>query len=242
MIDLSLWGTFSEYNITIITSIFVNPNQLGALALIGTIAALEERLTTPTAGVGLLFGINVFGLFLSHYRTGWIALISSMGLFIIYSMWGRRALVFATVGGIFTIAIGLLMTFSIVPGPTAFSEISLNGRRELWTTSAHAFRERLWIGHGFAGTQEIVGNPHNSYLRMFASFGVIGGMIYTILVIGTAVGSARQTRTYRRVTLTAIIVSMLIVQIFNQLSFVGISMRSSLIAIFMGYYMTCTEL
>jgi O-antigen ligase len=208
-------------------------------------------------------------MFLTHYCTSWIALISSMGLFILlaivtrrisaprgagnlhvviansiimHSMWGRRALVFTTVGGIFTIATGLLMTFSIIPGPTAFSEISLNGRRELWTTSAHAFQERLWIGHGFAGTQEIVGNPHNSYLRMFVSFGVIGGMIYAIFVIGTAVGSARQTRTYRKVILTIIIVSMLIVQIFNQLSFVGIPMRLSLVATFMGYYMTCTEL
>ena len=234
-IDLSFWGTFSTYDLTIITSVFVNPNQLGFFTLIGTIAALVERQQTESRISILFLGINAIGLFSSHYRAGWIALLASLGLFYTYSAFGRRGIIIATVGGIFSIAIGLSMLFGIIPGPEKLTTVSLNGRRELWTASVRALQTNPLIGHGLSGTHEIVGNPHNSYLRIFTSFGLIGGIIYTILVIGPTVGSSRETVSYNGVVLTMLLVSMLIIQILNQLTFIGTSMRSSIIAIVMGY-------
>jgi O-antigen ligase len=174
---------------------------------------------------------------LSHYRTGWVALLLALGLWYVFVLGGRDLLILATVGGITSIGVGLALLFGILPGPDVLSEMSLNGRRELWIASVHAFQQEVFLGNGFLGTLEAVGNPHNSYLRMFVSFGVIGGLLYTILVIGVTVGSARRTVSIETWTLTALLVAVLIVQLFNQLTFIGISMRSSMIAIVMGYYM-----
>lgn len=237
-VDLSFWGTFSTYDLTIITSVFVNPNQLGFFALIGTIAALVERQQIESKTSILLLWMNAIGLFSSHYRAGWIALLASLGLFYTYLGFGRRGIIIATVGGIFSIAIGLSMLFGIIPGPEKLTMVSLNGRRELWTASVHALQTNPLIGHGPSGTQEVVGNPHNSYLRIFTSFGLVGGFIYTILVIGPTIESPRETVSYKRVALTMLLVSILIIQIFNQLTFIGISMRSSIIAVLIGYHIS----
>lgn len=234
-VDLSFWGTFSTYDLTIITSVFVNPNQLGFFALVGTIAALVERQQTESITSILFLWINAIGLFSSHYRTGWMALLASLSLFYAYSAFGRRGIIIATVGGIFSIIIGLSMLFGIIPGPEKLTTLSLNGRRELWTASVRALQTNPVIGHGLSGTHEVVDNPHNSYLRIFSSFGLVGGFIYTILVIGPTIGSSRETNSYKRVGLTMLLVSILIIQIFNQLTFIGISMRSSIIAILIGY-------
>jgi O-antigen ligase len=234
-VDLSFWGTFSTYDLTIITSVFVNPNQLGFFALVGTIAALIERQQTESKKSILFLWMNAIGLFSSHYRAGWIALLASLGLFYTYSAFGRRGIIIATVGGIFSIAIGLSMLFGIIPGPEKLTTVSLNGRRELWTSSVQALQTNPLIGHGLSGTHGVVGNPHNSYLRIFSSFGLIGGFIYTILVLGPTIESSREAVSYNRVALTMLLVSMVIIQIFNQLTFIGVSMRSSIIAIFIGY-------
>jgi O-antigen ligase len=234
-VDLTFWGTFSTYDLTIITSVFGNPNQLGFFALVGTIAALVERQQTESKVNILFLWINAIGLFSSHYRAGWIALLASLVLFYINSAIGRKGIIIATVGGICSIGIGLSMLFGIIPGPEKLTSISLNGRRELWIASVQALETNPLIGHGLSGTHEVVGDPHNSYLRIFTSFGLVGGFIYTILVIGPTIGSSRETISHKRVSLTMLLVSMLIIQIFNGLTFIGISMHSSIIAIFIGY-------
>jgi O-antigen ligase len=164
-----------------------------------------------------------------------MALLVAVGLWYVYVLWGRKGLVVATVGGILSMVVGLAMLFSIVPAPRALTEMSLNGRRELWTASARAFLQKPILGHGFLGTAEVAGNPHNSYLRIFASFGVVGGLLYTALVVGVTVKSALQSIPPKTWVLTALLVAVLMIQMFNQLSFVGISMRSTMIAILMGY-------
>jgi O-antigen ligase len=235
--DLSVWGHFSEFKIPIITSVFVNPNQLGFFTLVGAISAFGEQRITKSRASKIVLWINTLGLMLSHYRTGWVALLLALGLWYVFVLGGRDWLLFATVGGITSIGVGLALLFGILPGPDFLSEMSLNGRRELWITSVRAFQEKVFVGHGFLGTLEAVGNPHNSYLRMFVSFGIIGGFLYTLLVISVTVGSARRTISNETWTLTALLVAVLLIQLFNQLTFIGISMRSSMIAIIMGYYM-----
>lgn len=237
-IDISLWGVFSDFGIPIITSVFVNPNQLGFFALVGVIGALREQYPSNSLISRSLLWINGLGLVLSHYRTGWIALLAATGLLYSYILWGRLGLVAVTTGGIVSIVIGLAMLFGVVPAPKAVTEMSLNGRRELWTLSVHALQNNILIGNGLYGTVEIVDNPHNSYLRMFSSFGLVGGTTYTLIVTGTTIGSARQTKSFKEVFLVMVLFSVMLIQLFNQLSFIGVSMRSVLIAITMGYYLT----
>jgi O-antigen ligase len=237
-VDLSIWGTFTDYGIVTPTSVFVNPNQFGAFALLGVVAAFEERLRTGSRTVTLLLGINVVGLFLSHYRTGWAAFVFASGLVVAYAVWGRDGLLVAVIGGLFAFVGGLLMLFGVVPGPSALTEISLNGRRVLWTNSVRVFQQRPLLGRGLLGTQELVGNPHNSYLRMFASFGVLGGLLYAILMGIALVESARSASTYQGLIITVLIAIFVVIQMFNQLSFIGVSMRSTFSALCLGYYVS----
>jgi O-antigen ligase len=237
-VDLSIWSTFSAYDIVTPTSVFVNPNQYGAFALLGVVGAFEERLRTGSRTTTLLIGINVVGLFLSHYRTGWAALAFASGLVVAYALWGRDGLLVAVVGGLFAFVGGLLMLFGVVPGPSVLTEFSLNGRRVLWTNSIHALQQRPLLGHGFLGTQELVGNPHNSYLRMFASLGVVGGLLYAILMSVAAIDSARSGDDHQKMIVTVLITIFIVIQMFNQLSFIGVSMRSTFSALCLGYYVS----
>lgn len=237
-VDVSFWGTFSESDINILTSVFTNPNHLGSITMVGVIAAFEEYQTTRSHVAKVLFTTNLIGLFLSHYRTGWIALIAVGGLFVVHTLGGREWTTIATISGLSFICIVLLMIFGVIPGPSALSETSLNNRRRLWTMSFHAFQERPIVGHGFTGTAELVGNPHNSYIRMFTAFGVIGGVLYIFFVLGTAISSVREAMTDTKFIIGALLVAFVIVQLMNQLTFIGISMRSSLIAISIGYYLS----
>ncbi|WP_137284658.1 O-antigen ligase family protein [Halorussus salinisoli] len=239
-IDLSLWGADLYWypELPPMTSVFVNPNQLGSFALVGVITALAEWRIHKTTLPKLIFGINVAGLLFSNYRTGWAALVAALGLFVVYSIWGRKQLVLATTGGLSLLALILMMLFNLAPGPEALTEFSLNGRRELWTASAHALKDQYVWGYNFRGVTQIVGNPHNSYLRMFVAFGVSGGFLYLLLVLGTTIGSARQATTHYGLLHVMLLVAFAIIQVNNGLTFVGVSMRSTLIAISMGYYIT----
>jgi O-antigen ligase len=221
-----------------ITSVFENPNQLGAIALVGTIAAFEEYWSTQSYTATVLLGANLIGLFFSDYRTWWLVLLAVGSLFVVYSLFGRKWTLLAALGRFSTMGVMLLIAFGVIPGPAMLTELSLNNRRELWTISFHALQERPLVGHGFMGTADYVGNPHNSFIRAFVAFGVIGGVVYTLFVLWVAVGSVRDANTKLRFVLAALLVAFVFVQITNQLTFIGISMRSSLIAIAIGYYLS----
>lgn len=239
-IDISLWHSSLYWypNLQPMMSVFVNPNQLGGLTLFATIASIREWKVDDTSMAIPLIALNFIGLAFSNYRTGWVAFFAALAIFIVYSLGGRKAVFLATIGGFSSLTIVLLMMFGVMLGPEFLTDLSLNGRKALWTESINALRDRLLLGHNFSGVVNIVGNPHNSYLRMFVAFGIIGGSLYLLLVIGTTISAARQATTDSGVVLAMLLVAFAIVQVTNQLSFVGISMRSTIIAIMMGYFIT----
>lgn len=143
-----------------------------------------------------------------------------------------------TIGGFSSLLFIILMMFEIIPAPGLLTEFSLSGRRFLWSESIDALQRQPILGYNFSGTSDIIGDPHNSYLRMFLGFGFIGGTIYSILSISTAVDAAQGATSLPKIVLTMLLVAFVIIQVFNQLSFIGISMRSTLIALAMGYFIT----
>ncbi|MDB2276118.1 O-antigen ligase family protein [Halorubrum ezzemoulense] len=239
--DLSLWGAdiYWYEGLQPITSIFNNPNQLGGLALIGSIGAIHEFFEYSESKSALLSVITIFGLLMTNWRTGWAILVISILLYIFYMMFNREMFVIAVVGSLLSVVIGLLMMFDLVPGPHFLSEFSIGGRRTRWIASVQAlFEQPLW-GYGFSGITEFedgANNPHNSYIRIFTGFGIIGGLLYLLIVLGTTVESARRVKTYQGVTLTILLVGFCILQVFNQLTFIGISMRSTIISLMLGYF------
>lgn len=242
-VDLSLWeGRLYWYEgLNPITSVFHNPNQLGGLALVGSIAAVHEYLENSTTISKILFVVNFAGLLMTNWRTGWVILIVSVWLYLIYLLWGRYLFSTAVMSFFFATIVGLLVVLNAIPGPNVISNIPLGNRRPRWATSIQAILNRPLLGYGFTGVTQLegnAGNPHNSFIRIFAVFGIFGGLLYVIITIGTAVGCARRSMSYPEVTLSVLLTGFFILQMFNQLSFIGLSMRSTFISVMIGYYLT----
>jgi O-antigen ligase len=219
-------------------SVFVNPNQLGSFALFATVASVYEWKTDRSSFTIIILVLNFLGLAFSNYRTGWFASLAALLIFVVYMKLDGEFITFGVISGFSSLLIVFLMMFNVLPGPEFLTEISLNGRRELWTASVLALQEQPLFGHNFMGVVDIVGNPHNSYLRMFSAFGLFGGCLYSILSLGIPISATRQATTDSRVVLSMLLVSFAIVQLFNSLTFVGVAMRSSIIALLMGYFIT----
>ena len=248
-IDLSLWGgrLYWHPSLNPITSVFVGPNWLGFLTLIGSLSAAGEWWRTNTKFSNVLFVINVFGLSFTNYRTGWIAFVCAIGIFIAYIWFNRKIIVLLTVGGIAATGVALSMMFKIIPGPVALTELSLNGRKGSWVVGVQVLLERPLWGYGFGNTAEAVNNyvppgspanVHNSYLRAFLGMGIGGGITYLALFLITMYRSTLQAVSRPTVLLAGYLVAFFIVQIFNSLTFIGISLHSSMIAIAMGYHIS----
>ena len=244
-LDLSLWNANMYWYPALapITSVFVNPNALGFLTLIGAIAAFVELQTHRTKISILLLGINSLGLLFTNYRTGWIAFLAATGVFVVYSIGGKRLLMLYTVCGLSVLSLLLMMIFSIIPGPAALTEVSLNNRRPRWVISIFILQDQFWWGSGLGNVREAIqpytaeetGSVHNSYLRMFVAFGFGGGLVYLLFYLSVVFDSVRQSTEYRMVVIPALLIAFLFVQMFNDLTFIGVSMHSIVIALSMGY-------
>lgn len=235
IVDFSLWGARMYWypELSPITSVFVNPNQLGFFTFVGALAAFYEWQKYKTRIAVFLFVMNTVGMMFTNYRTGWVAFIVAVGVFTLYSLGGRRLVLFVTLSGLSALSVVLMMMFAILPGPTELTEISLNGRRQLWLTGVSGFKDQFWLGYGFGNFPV---NLHNSFLRMFVVLGVGGGLVYLYFYLSTIVGSIRKSEEYHMIIVPALLIAFLFIQLFNQLTFIGISLRSTMIALMMGYY------
>lgn len=245
--DLSLWGTQLYFLpwFESITSLFTNSNSFGFFALTGTVAASYELWTKKDRVSTLFTVINLIGLIFANYRAGLIALVASYITILSYILFQRKGVIIATVGGIMGVVTTILMIYQILPGPSFLADVSLSHRRTLWRASVQATLDKPLFGHGLGMSQEVVPSytpphlgygTHNSYLRMFVDLGLIGGLLYLSMYVSILIGSAKQATNKKKVTLSAILIAFGAVQLFSSLSFIGISLHSTMIAVLMGYY------
>lgn len=246
-IDLSLWHghIYWKQSLNPITSIFYNPNALGFLTVIGSLASLSEIRRTKSTFAVALFGISITGLLWTNYRTGMIALFVCSLLYTIYTLYGSEIYALSIVMMIVSIIIGLSWMFGFMWGPEFLTEISLNNRRALWTAGYQALTDAPFIGHGLGqsrrATEPYLDNVmdfglHNAYLRMFVETGVIGGFAYLLFTVSAVVGSVR-VHTQQFLVISLLLVSITIIQLFNGLGLIGISMHSVIMSIVVGFYM-----
>lgn len=238
MFELSLWGGSLYLYPTLqpITSIFFNPNALGFVLLVGTIAAIIESSYSPRRAPAILVILNGVGLLFTNYRTGWVAFTIVFSLYVVYSLFGREMYTIALASGLATFMVVLLMMFNLLPGPVWLTELSLNGRRLLWRDTVAAIQQVPVIGFGFGDYTEVVNNPHNSYLRMFLALGISGGIVYTVIVLRSILQSAREATNWSAIGISLYLVAFFFVQMMNSLTFIGISFHSAFISIIIGYH------
>ncbi|MFC6963858.1 O-antigen ligase family protein [Halocatena marina] len=142
---------------------------------------------------GVLFVINVLGMYLSNSRASYLALAMALLLFFSYITLGRRSLPFAFVG---LTSVVLLFLF-LLPQ----LGISASGRFALWSGALEAFLQQpKLLGEGIINTKEFIApyveepysghSPHNSYLNIFLRAGLIGGGMYLLIIVGSLFSGA----------------------------------------------------
>ncbi|WP_458187736.1 O-antigen ligase family protein [Haladaptatus sp. NG-WS-4] len=179
-------------------SIYENPNTLGGLAFAGAFAALVltgealQRRSFPLVPIaGAMFVLNSIGLYASYSRASWLALALAGAVYVTYVGLGRRAAAYATfaLGGL-TVLFFVGMFFSIVP-------INPHGRFALWEGGFRAILNAPGsFGYGVVSEDKVIApfvpdpqfrgySPHNSYVEIFINVGIVGGLAYLVLTLGS---------------------------------------------------------
>jgi hypothetical protein len=200
-------------DVATLQSIFVNPNSLGLLAFAGLVAAVVELHRAVIAervygaGVaGALVAICGLGLFLTNARAGMLAAAIAITVYAA-AVVGGRATIPAVAGSLAVGVLGLVagMYFSII-------DISATSRFELWSATMAAIRDGPWLfGYGSGPAGPVIepylpadvgaGSPHNAYLQVTLQTGLVGGLAYLGIVVGTV---AAKVVDYREVDVVAL--------------------------------------
>lgn len=232
--------------ISALTSLFTNPNTMGAIAVFGTLAGIWEYYSTGSLVALFLAIVNISGVYLSQGRAAALALFVALFLLIVFSTAGYRSLVAVSLFGIVSAPILLLIKFGILPGPGFIQGVDFNNRIELWTAAYQAFLDRPLFGWGIGETpramishldqQRFHGQgPHNSYVRMFVASGVFGGLTYLFICGKCALDRLWTVKTKRNAVEFGMVAAALIFHTFGGNSIFGLAIVSVIPAIILGY-------
>ncbi|MCX5388863.1 polysaccharide biosynthesis tyrosine autokinase [Streptomyces sp. NBC_00094] len=73
-------------------------------------------------------------------------------------------------------------------------EIGTSGRSWLWETTWASIEEAPWLGHGIGSVERVVGHPHNDYLRLWHDLGLLGLVLWTLVILVIGRGVYRRRR------------------------------------------------
>jgi O-antigen ligase len=259
---LGIWTTGTLFGVQyfIPTSVFDNPNMLGAIAAMGTIGAAGGLLTaqttpegrdrrTPTYDgviLGALAGICALGVVLSTGRAALLALVAGVGVLLFTRWFGRNVTAAVTIVGGIVFVGALGVAARLLPGPELLQSIELSGREVLWRAVVRAVGERPLFGWGPSADGQALAefvpsdsryvgyNPHSSYFRMFFIGGLIGGIGYLILCL-SALRTALADATPHGITTAAMVVSVFLLLVFNGATLFGLHPVSVVGALTVGF-------
>ncbi|SIR73447.1 O-Antigen ligase [Haladaptatus litoreus] len=192
--QLPLIGTEVQF----LQSILSNPNILGALAFSGAFGALviavesaQRRQFLPIPIAATLLLVNGLGMYLTYARASWLAFCLASTVYLGYIVIGRKSVPYIVISlGILTLLFFMGMFLSVIP-------INTHGRFALWTGGLRAFLDAPSpLGYGMINTHEAIApyvpdpnfrgfSPHNSYVQIFLNTGIVGGLAYIMIVLGS---------------------------------------------------------
>lgn len=231
-----------DIRINTISSIFTNPNHLALVCCFAVVGLVVTQKLSK--GSAILVGINAFGVFVADGQAAQLAVIGGLGIFAMGLI--RRSFVTpVTTLALGVIITGLLMLFQIIPGPEYLSTFSLSGRRHLWSASVQAINAKSLIGYGTVDMSTVLlpyitdprrlgAGPHNSYIRIALSGGLLCGLAYLFLHLYGLIQSARSS-TRGTLASNSLLWSVIILQLFNGKSLFGLSPSSILFAVALGW-------
>lgn len=231
-----------DIEVYVIQSVLHNPNPLGELLFFGIIASLIwPKGSSIRRG---LISICVLGLVLSQSRAAFLAVGVSIFVYIagnyIEQNKFQQLLLVCFGSGV----VGYLMLLRLIPGPATIEEIYLSGRLNIWHAAIDAAQAQPLIGHGPGDVPTIVGEfstssigagVYNSFLRLFVTTGIIGGLCYLYLFVYAIVHNLKQTQTQQQLILFSIMVGFIVNELFSGNSIFGLSVTSVIAAMILGY-------
>lgn len=228
--EVQLWSSsftplFMNGKITVLQSVFSNPNTFAVLTFSGTVAAAilafrqfpgidlgRDRQPVRADGASatvlsysfvrslglfsiasIVFAINGIGTYLSYSRASMLAAAFALTLYFSYVSLGRRSLPYAL--GALIAGFALLML--ILPS----TGINPGGRFALWSGGIQAILSNpTLLGRGIIAPSEVIAPfveqqhkgkaIHNSYLSLTIRAGLLGGLAYLVIIIGSLVSGA----------------------------------------------------
>lgn len=233
-----------EIGIYQMSSIFHNPNPFGVFMLGSTLCSINYFThRRSTISVIPLF-LSSIGLFMSNSRGAIAGAIAGLFIIFVYHYGGRTNLGMITAAGVISSILFMLSVTQIIP--TSISDtLSLTGRDQIWRGTMRAILNRPILGYGpgdlgsytepftegpYAGRQ-----PHNSYLRLFLTTGVIGGIAYLILIGKTIFDAVKVITEDSEIIIFGVFCGILVNQLFAGDSLFGLSSSSALGAMALGF-------
>jgi O-antigen ligase len=232
--------------IYMIKSIFRNPNTLSFVTAVGLISAFGRYFEHSDWMLKIQIFILTTGLYLAHGRASMAAAGIGIVLIIMYEVYEVKRFRQLTVLILGMGIVSFLLVSGIIPSPPPIPTINLQGRIELWKGGVRAVTHQPLLGYGpgdtgeliipFVNTNRYVGtNPHNSYLRMFVTTGLIGGISYVLFISKVIFDQFFRSMSSQDLALFGLCIVITLTQFFAAFSLFGLSLTSVVASLTYGY-------
>lgn len=223
-------------------SLMSNPNPMGELVMFGLLAIFADRNNRLRRYFVLL--ICVIGLYLVNSQAAILGAGFGTGVYIVWrSSWRRFLKPLISVGiGVGTVI--YLIILQIIPGPEFLTSLDLTHRVPIWRGAVGAVRDSLWLGHGPQQMEQImdpyVDRPlgaaiYNSFLRVFVTAGVIGGVAYILLFLHSLLKYPIDDQQMETGVIYAMFIAFIINEMFSGNAIFGLSFTSVVGSLLLGY-------
>lgn len=226
---------------------FQDPNIYAGYLVVSMGLALTQRRRWGTVRICVVVALLVAGLVSTGSRGGLITFSVVLVATLIWFSRRRVAMIFRVVLTVFGLGFSYLIVTAapVISGlapirriSTSFAAADADPRLQLWKIAAQLFSAHPFAGIGggqfplYSGSVRILGkgvgyDTHNSFLKFFVEFGIIGGIAFFLLIARAIMIAARGYRGSLDLTIglfcgvVAIAMSMLSVE-FQNLRFVWI--------------------
>lgn len=171
----------------------LDPNFIGIPFVAASVLVLNNILTGKKRLLNAAcYIVLAIAIVYTASRGNMICLALSNALVVLFYMQKKNVHVLAKILWIvlIIIAIGLLSGYLETnftaqwERMTSFGEGADNGRFELWTRAAEAWRESPLFGKGLGGMYRIYGKAtHNTYLQLLSETGVLGTILFLTFIV-----------------------------------------------------------
>lgn len=230
------------HQVQAVESIFTNQNTFGPVAFFAAIFSISIFYNSRQKIYLILFVLNFIGVYLSRSRAAMLAFIAAISVLVLYHFDNQKLLSTVSILLLPSILLVTAIGSGLLPDPLFFRDI-LGARHRLWTASVDAIAEYGLLGTGPVPSDEAisqflpahaVNHPHNAFLRVFVTGGVIAGVAYVSLFALALLAQVRQqSRVHSGIVAT--FVGVCVLQLFEAWLVFGMTLMSVISAVVLGF-------